>query len=218
MVQLDQSDPKFEEIKQQFLGKWTTGSKPTVESILRIDMNSTCRQNYETYRGELVARGVTMFRSAGPGNEQRRFHGTGQTCKLGRPGKKSQPCNDTNCCVCQIIKGGFKTSKALGADKLTGKPLMFGKGIYFTSTSSKAHNFNKGSEQGLGSNRRSTFMCLVLVGRGKEMKGYGSKLTEAPAGFDSVLAEPSAGALNHDEVVVYKDCACLPRYLIVYTS
>ncbi|CAN0410987.1 unnamed protein product [Ectocarpus sp. 12 AP-2014] len=38
-----------------------------------------------------------------------------------------------------------------------------------------------------------------------------------PAGYDSVVGEVRAGGgLNHDELVVYKNEASIPSYLIVY--
>ncbi|CAM9635632.1 unnamed protein product [Ectocarpus sp. 12 AP-2014] len=36
-----------------------------------------------------------------------------------------------------------------------------------------------------------------------------------PAGYDSVVGE-AGGGLNHDELVVYKNEAAIPSYLIVY--
>ena len=64
-------------------------------------------------------------------------------------------------------------------------------------------------------------MCKVLL-----MFSPAALLQELAKGYDSIIGEPSrtspcpskeSGALNYDELVVYRKEAAIPSYLIVYS-
>ena len=77
---------------------------------------------------------------AGPGNEQRRFHGTSrQACDLGLNGNETL-CSSSGCGCCGIIRTGLMLSKAQTNISFG----RFGRGLYLTSTSSKSHGYNAG--------------------------------------------------------------------------
>jgi len=57
----------------------------------------------------------------------------------------------------------------------------------------------------------------VVVGKGYKMTHDNTKLTAAPPGYDSVLAEVGAGgSLNYDELICYTEDAVRPSYLLIY--
>jgi len=59
----------------------------------------------------------------------------------------------------------------------------------------------------------------IVVGNGKKLTRNAPSLTEPPAGYDSVVAEAvPGGSLNYDELVVYKNEAIRPSYLVMYES
>eukprot|EP00698_Gefionella_okellyi_P022645 TRINITY_DN752_c0_g1_i1.p1 TRINITY_DN752_c0_g1~~TRINITY_DN752_c0_g1_i1.p1 ORF type:complete len:683 (+),score=104.00 TRINITY_DN752_c0_g1_i1:44-2050(+) len=216
VVVLKPSEKKFQDIKAQFEAKWTKTAygHPSVVSIAQLQMASPIRQAYTTYRKSLIERqpAIKVFGAGGPGNEQRRFHGTGIKCQLGMPGNNTL-CSRTDCAVCGISRTNFRLSKAFAK---TGWG-RFGRGLYFTSTSSKSHDYNKDSEIGLGANRRCTIMVQVMIGRGCELTQDDQSLTVAPSGYDSVLGQVGGGgALNYDELVVYSEDHVIPKYLIIY--
>jgi hypothetical protein len=102
------------------------------------------RKAVET-RENFAARG----RSAG--NENRRWHGTTRTCRLGDNGQTTF-CSSTACSLCSIIKTSFDLN-AFGKKTSWGRCVLrdtcqccsilivgmprFGRGIYTSSTSSK---------------------------------------------------------------------------------
>ena len=91
----------------------------------------------------------------------------------------------------------------------------FGQGLYFSSRSSKSHGYNGKSEKVAG--RRLMLLCHVAAGCTIKYTQDQTHLTEPPAGYDSVVGEPTAGgALNYDELIVYNEDACCPTYLVVY--
>jgi hypothetical protein len=71
----------------------------------------------------------------------------------------------------------------------------------------------------MGANYKMMLLNKVVVGKGYALTRDAMTLTSPPDGYDSVLGEPSAaGNLNYDEVVVYKEAASIPQYLIVYKT
>lgn len=52
----------------------------------------------------------------------RQFHGTLKTCQLGHDPTRLEPCIAPDCATCQIIKGGFKVSKAKPRGMITWEP------------------------------------------------------------------------------------------------
>ena len=94
---------------------------------------------------------------------------------------------------------------------------MFGKGIYFSTNSSKSgqYVYTKGSNKIL--------VCEVLLGKSKVVQGSDSSLTLEKIrheGYDSVFAPrdtKSYGGVMHDEFVIFDPDQALPRYIIHYT-
>lgn len=110
-----------------------------------------------------------------------------------------------------IPKGGFwdpeKHSK-------TG---MFGKGIYFSTNSSKSgqYVYTKGTNKLL--------ICEVLLGNSKVVQTSDNNLsldTIRHEGYDSVYAPRDTkrlGGVMHDEFVIFDPDQALPRYIVYYT-
>ena len=72
-----------------------------------------------------------------------------------------------------------------------------------------------------GKKVRRVLLAKVVVGNGKRLQQDALTLTAPPDGCDSVLGEvknATVGNLNHDEVVVYREDACLPRYVFCYVA
>ncbi|CAG8481935.1 15687_t:CDS:2 [Cetraspora pellucida] len=97
---------------------------------------------------------------------------------------------------------------------------IFGRGIYFSGTSSKSDDYNDGSLKDFyGVSYKVMILNKVVVGKGHPLTVDNMTLTAPPPGYDSVLGEPSqTGNLNYDEVVVYREEASIPQYLIVYKA
>ena len=108
--------------------------------------------------------------------------------------------------------------KYVGTGRISAAFQRFGKGIYFSGTSSKSDDYNESSlKKFQGSNYKVMILNKVVVGQGYQLTKDNMKLTEPPPGFNSILGEPSkTGNLNYDEVVVYREEASIPQYLIVY--
>ncbi|KAK0236145.1 hypothetical protein EDD85DRAFT_791505 [Armillaria nabsnona] len=144
------------------------------------------------------------------GNEKRRWHGTRKDCNLGDPNSTQGTalCNAPSCSLCNIIRESFNISQ-WGKNTGWGR---FGKGIYTSATTSKANDYihNNGH-----SDYRAVLLNNVVVGKGRKLRQDDPTLTQAPAGFDSVLGE-RGGSLNHDELIVYKGEAIKPSYVVVY--
>ncbi|MCO5577828.1 hypothetical protein L7F22_031662 [Adiantum nelumboides] len=174
------------------------------------------------------------------GNELYRYHGTTVGCKLGRPAAKVDGaeqeslslCSDTECSLCRILESGFMKDKCR-----VNRFQRYGKGIYCSGSSSKASAYVKCNDwvekwQNLGgfskwfgnnissSNKKNykvMMVCRVLAGRPYHTTGNLQHLKGPPDGFHSVQGDPGE-KLNYDELVLYKDCAILPAYIILYTS
>jgi len=212
---LDQSDPNYSSLVNQFTDKWlhTNTSVGNVEQILKISISSTIFSKYSQYQDEVhnnIGDGG-VYGYGGRGNEQRRFHGpNSMKCNLGLQNNTTL-CNDNSCAVCGIIRQGFLKSK-ISRHKFQ----RFGPGFYFTSTSSKSNDYNGGTNTGLGGNYKAMFVCKVICGKVKKLYEDETSLTQAPNGFDSVVGEVGQD-LNYDEVVIYKEEGCIPSYLIIYS-
>lgn len=215
---LEKTEQAYLDVKKQFELKWTKKEYgvPIVQSIAQITMNGFVTKRYMDYRQKLVNRQppIPVYGAGGPGNEQRRFHGTAMKCKLGLPGNGTL-CSDSTCAVCGIIRTSFRISRAQSNISFA----RFGAGTYFTSTSSKCHDYNVKSEIGLGQGTglRATFVVTLMLGLGAKLTEDHTTLKAPPPGYDSVLGE-TGDVLNYDEVVVYDDAASLPKYLVIYKA
>ncbi|EPS93941.1 hypothetical protein FOMPIDRAFT_93895 [Fomitopsis schrenkii] len=152
------------------------------------------------------------------GNSKRLWHGTVRACTVGNSETETQLCNNALCSLCSIMRASFRVARV--GKRYSFK--RFGRGIYTTSTSSKANDY--ASERG-GSGLKAMLLSEVILGRVSRMTRGDSTLTEPPTGYDSVVGEPGGyhpaagepeGELNYDEVIVYKNEAIRPLFLVIY--
>lgn len=222
ILKLPINNQKYKDVSNQFIQAWKHPNKnlPEIDSIWKIYCTEILNSRYGRYREKVEAKQLLAGkpfpkgndqRLMSAGNEQRRFHGTKTTCSIGI-GDNKYPCSDKSCSVCCIIKKGYKLKHA------NSKYQRFGKGIYFSATSSKSDDYNSGSLNILNNvSYKVMFLNKVVVGKGCLLTKNNGKLSSLPTGYDSILGEPSTnGSLNYDEIVVFKDEASIPQYLIVY--
>ncbi|CAG8810695.1 3536_t:CDS:1, partial [Cetraspora pellucida] len=97
---------------------------------------------------------------------------------------------------------------------------LFGKGIYFSSTSSKCDNFSILLKNSDGINYKVMILNSVALGRIYKPTENDFTLTSPPPGYDSVCGDPNTvknlNDLKFDEIIVYKEEASIPQFLIVY--
>ncbi|CAG8458216.1 9554_t:CDS:2 [Gigaspora rosea] len=214
---------KFKDISNQFSSSWKHKNKPipNVYAVYKIFPNHDLVTKYNDYRNYVENRRGFGYkgrpfpkgdenRTMTRGNEQRRFHGTRMKCFLGI--KTDTLCSNPECSICGIIINGFKLSYE-GPRSFPWQ--KFGEGIYFSGTSSKSDYFSKDTKTHNSKKYKAMLLNKVVVGRAFEMLEENKDMEGSPANYDSVVGEPGE-KLNHDELIVYKECACLPRYLIIY--
>ena len=195
-------------------------------------MKDKFKKRQTTVAKKMKSRGDTfqVCEIAGKGNTRKRFHGTKRKCLVGE--ESLVPCTDSQCAVCNIIRRGFQTGQR--------EDLRFGKGIYCTSTSSKASDYamcvehkSIGQCDGLQcAGRRAMFVVKVVAGtvskRFDSWTEKDQKMTQPPPGCDSVVGDVEANAegnftaplvntMNYDELVVYCGSSILPAFLIIYS-
>ncbi|GJJ10242.1 hypothetical protein Clacol_004468 [Clathrus columnatus] len=207
LFQLASGDENYQNVSQQFTSKWikSTGH-PKIHYIYKIYNPKARTVAYEKYRASVEQRGNFKSRGLTEGNEHRRFHGTTRACNLGDNGKTAL-CQIQNCALCSIIRNSFQLQRAGSKHPWhNGAPGRFGRGIYTSATSAKAHDYQKNT----GSfPNNAVLLNKVVVGKGKKLGQEDPTLTDAPSGFDSIIGEP-AGAnfvsdLNYDELIVYRE-------------
>ncbi|GBC08531.1 hypothetical protein RclHR1_08190007 [Rhizophagus clarus] len=208
IVKLETYSYPYKSILKQWKESWKScdGEEiPKIKAIWEIIVAWKILRRYEAYRNEVERTG--HFDALIRGNEQRRFHGSSQACLLGIA--NSNLCDSTSCSTCQIIRHSYRLpSSSYGA---------FGCGIYFTANSSKSNWHNRGSRHLYnGTWFRTVLLNLVVVGRWWNQLEF-KRFVAPPRGYHSIIGEPSdEGRIKLDELVVYTEAACIPRYLIVY--
>ena len=196
-------------MKQQFLSKWLhTKNTPTIVKVLKVHAPSQMHQRFKNYQSAIhTKRGRgCIFGSGSEGNTHRRFHGTKLNCDLGLSSGNYRTCSNSSCVVCSILNNGFLLQHAQSNISFG----RFGRGLYFSSCSSKSDDYCRGS-----SNVYAMFVAHVVVGKGQKLYHDDTTLLRAPNGCDSVLGEVG-GSLNYDEVITYDDASALPLYVILY--
>ncbi|KDQ55824.1 hypothetical protein JAAARDRAFT_180676 [Jaapia argillacea MUCL 33604] len=200
----------YQSVVKQFKDSWRhTQRCPTVVTVYAIISHPQIWAKYSAYRGAVETRGQFLKEGRSRGNEKRRWHGTTRKCNLGDAGNL-QSCGHSACALCSIIRssydlGRFKNRTGWG---------RFGAGIYTTATSSKANDY---SSNAIPSPRKALLLNSVVVGRGYKLTRDNPSLTKPPVGYDSVVGEPAVGgSLNYDELVVYRNDAIRPSYLVIY--
>ncbi|CAG8591629.1 32356_t:CDS:2 [Gigaspora margarita] len=226
MLKLPANSQKYKDVAKQFKDAWKHPHKltPEISKIWKIYCPEAMVSRYRLYREEVERQqqlaGKPFPKGDGKrlmsaGNEQRRFHGTKMSCLIGLK-NDGQVCSDKSCSVCCIIRDGYKL-RYVGTGTVFSR---FGRGLYFSGTSSKSDDYNDGSLKDFyGVSYKVMLLNKVVVGKGHPLTVDNMTLTAPPMGYDSVLGEPSTtGNLNYDEVVVYREEASIPQYLIVYKA
>ncbi|KAG8896987.1 hypothetical protein FRC01_011523, partial [Tulasnella sp. 417] len=190
----------------QFKTAWKhNNNPPKVAKVYKIILPQSLIDSYDTYKRNLESTGNFAGKGMEPANERRRWHGTRRICKIGDDPKNLKFCANAQCSVCLILKNSYDVKFAAAG--------MFGKGIYTSATSSKSDTYTRGAAP--GSQYKAMFLNRVAVGKGKILTSADSSLRVAPAGFDSVIANPGSG-LNYDELIVYDNNAIRTSWLLLY--
>ena len=224
LATLTNAHPKYEQIKRQFAASWdvrSAGPTPTVQRVLQVRNPAPIFERFEAYKRSLAQAGR-------PVTEERRFHATSMSCAFGID-QSQRPCEEARCSVCSISQTSFKLAHAGGGALFANLGfLRYGRGLYFSKTSSKSHSYGGESQrERRGENFRCMFLCKVALGsalhtpedRIDDARIDGLLRARARGGeYDSVVGLTTAegGKLNYEESVVYNEEAALPSYLIVY--
>lgn len=188
----------------------TNKARPTIHAIFAVD-SSQHHARFEAYKQHIIAKRPHLAQkghgSGTAGNTHRRFHGTKLGCGISP--SNAATCGGTGCSVCSILKSGFLVRYAQSNISFG----RFGCGLYFSSTSSKANDYTSPNSLGY----KAMFVTHVVVGDAEKLYSDCTTLTQPPNGKDSVIGQPSnGGALNYDELIIYKDDAARVLYLILY--
>ncbi|CAJ1397901.1 unnamed protein product [Effrenium voratum] len=182
---------QFDSVKQQFQKSWNTGSPPQIRAIFKIHASSAVATAYHSKCssiGPMAAHG----NGSKLANQQRRFHGTRQSCAF-----SGQPCTNPGCRACSIIRGGFQI-KHLSAN--TQNRGAFGPGHYTSAKSSTAKGYGN-----------VLIVTIVAVGITDVVQDPTS--APLPPGRHSRVANKSTG---NDELMVPGDDQMLPSYLVLF--
>lgn len=219
LYNLDSNSYMYKSVATQFNAKWNipSGRTPTIHLIWRVHVKPGVEKAYELYRQsvennrECTTQLLPNGKPQTAGNEQRRWHGTSvdSACQVGYEAGNDNICDSASCAVCRIMENSYDIGRAAIG--------MMGAGIYFSSTSSKSNDYNRGSAKTVNNKKlKCMFLNKVVVGSTKK---YGSftvvKKSDLGTQFDSVCLDPQNCNLA-DEVVVFDSSACIPRYLVVY--
>lgn len=172
--------------------KWQSGRGPIPQNIkaYKIQPGATVIARYQARCEQL--KDVKIFGHGKSGNQQRRLHGTRQKCKF-----NGQPCSDSGCAACCIIREGYDISHLSEGSGNTG---WYGQGHYTTSWWSTAFGYGN-------------VIFIVNVAAGKAQKVTGKTLDALPAGYHSRIIDKDSGV---DELVVFNDDQMLPLYLVTF--
>ncbi|KAG8920337.1 hypothetical protein FRC00_010165 [Tulasnella sp. 408] len=212
LISVDQKDPMFSNIVNQFDASWRHQNKPkpTVTFVYKIVLSKQLSDSYLAYQNKVESEGNFKAQNKQAGNECRRWHGTKRLCNIGDNPANPTLCANAACPMCSILRTSFQVAKTNASGRTFNR---FGKGVYASSTSSKAHDYQ--SNGGPASQYSMIMLTNVIVGQGYKLTQDSTGLTAPPNGYHSVLGE-TGGSLNHDEVVVYNDDAIRPSWLVVY--
>ncbi|KAH9932379.1 ADP-ribosylation [Fomitopsis serialis] len=191
-------------VVSRFASQWRhPTAKPKVVKIWKIHCFPYINNRFTEYQ-----RAIASKNSAVRGNTRLLWHGTIRTCRIGDSG--NNVCTRSDCSLCGILKASFSVAKVGQHHKFS----RFGAGIYTTATSSKANDYVQ--ERG-GSPYKAMLLNAVVAGAEAKMTRNDTTLSKPPGGCDSVLGVPGAkSVLNYDEVVVYRDDAIRPSFLVIY--
>lgn len=208
LVTVPQDNHTYNNVANQFQKSWRHGTPcPKVQAVYKIVQSQNILDRYDAYRNAVEVRGRFVSQGRPVGNQQRRWHGTKRECGIGENSRTSF-CYSTKCSLCCIIRTSFDVSHS-GKNAGT----TFGSGIYTSSTSSKSDGYSNNLS---ASAWKAVLLVYVAVGKAKKVQASQQALTQPPAGFDSVIADPLAGFMDYDELIVYINDAACPAYLVMY--
>ncbi|EGN91901.1 hypothetical protein SERLA73DRAFT_173256 [Serpula lacrymans var. lacrymans S7.3] len=212
LLEVPRNHVTFTSVQNQLTQSWRHPDPdkpcPNLQAVYKIVEPKAFVADYDKYRAEVEAKGNFVSQGRTAGNECRRWHGTRRGCNLGDFGQ-TQLCSTGNCPLCSIIRTSFDL-------KYSGNNFgweRFGMGIYTSSTASKSNDYVKTTSQSLW---KALLLVKVVVGKAIKMKSDSRQLTSPPSGYDAVIGEPG-GALNYDELVVYRNDAIRPSFLVMYS-
>jgi len=215
---LTKRHPQLAAVKAQFLSEWrksvATGGRVLVQRVYAV---RNPPQIYERFRAH----------SRAVGNVQHLFHGTQQAegCGFGSD-LGAAPCDARDCRLCNILRTSFSLRHAGSVAARPAANQRYGAGLYFSACSGKANDY--ASDRVLhGKVWGAIFLCKVAVGTSYEteddftLDGFPAAADGAgelpPPGFDSVCGVVGR-RLNYPETVVYDERACVPSFLVIYTT
>lgn len=208
ILEVPEGHSVYQSVVSQFEKSWKNNSPPAVRAIYKIILSKQSMDKYEAYRASVEASGHFLKAGRNEGNENRRWHGTLRKCTLGDKGCTTF-CTVQGCALCSIIRTSYNISLA---GTKNGK--SFGSGVYTSSTASKSNSY---SGNGVQSPWKALLLNKVVVGKGYKLSSGGLGVTTPPAGYDSLLAEPSIFG-DGDELIVFSNDAVRPSYLVMYDT
>ena len=178
------------------------GSKYSLTTIFLIK-NESVKSKFKSYQAQ-ISETCGCEGLQGPANTNYNFHGTKKLCNNG-------VClgnNSKDCPLCNILKNGFKIKFA---GKGASTDLRYGSGIYFSPDLNKALDY-------VNAQTPLLLMCKVVLGKVYLAKDNDSHLDEFnEKKFQSIYGDPRVTLeLKQPEICVFKDEACLPKYLLEF--
>jgi hypothetical protein len=95
LEQLESSDRVYEIIKQQFDNEWRHPGKTGSFKSIYLDNRYTTD----------VTNGISL-------KKRLLYHGTQRACSIGDPKSPLVVCHSNECCLCSILREGFKLARA----------------------------------------------------------------------------------------------------------
>ena len=185
------SKNEFNRINVQFTKEWRKGTCGQLHEVLVIT-NLKLKNQFDKYLSSLSVKTVKQY-----------YHGTSLKCAMYQ---SCTVCSDETCGICGISQKGM-LSKFKAANI---RFKRFGNGFYLAPNSSKSHDYTQGHDK-----YRAMLLFDVAEGNRCILKQNHTRLKGPPQGYDSVYGQ-SGGALNYDEIVLYKPEALLPTHILVY--
>ncbi|KAJ7064781.1 hypothetical protein C8F01DRAFT_1128166 [Mycena amicta] len=200
---MDDSDEMYDMIATRFRSSWrhTDRSIERIGHIYSINLDEASLDAQKQYLDSITkSRGRVNINS-------NLWHGTSRNCTVGDDPKDLDLCSHPDCSLCQILRGGYKCSKAQSS-------AMFGKGIYSTHISSKAAGYSANNGR---AKYKAILLNTVVLGNTYETTQPLRYATEPPSGYDSVYGETGdSSSLRFPEYCVYDDNAIQPTNLVLF--
>jgi len=210
-------DPKFSETKDRFQRDWLYSKPvPDVAEVYKVVLSDDIVDAYEKYRAAVEDNAGHKFTKAGKteGNEIKHWHGTHRACSVGDNRNSPTLCGRSDCPMCAILKNSFKIARSGRSGRKNARPPLFGKGAYTSSASSKANIY--ASNSGRAGPYKAMIFAYVARGRSRFLARPKPRLRKAPKGYQSVVGKLGPRGKKYEELIVYRDDAILPGYLVVY--